>query len=107
SRIDEAPCGLLASGNLEAHHRTEPLLLTLRQLVLWMAGQTRIVDALDTGLLLKPCSKFLSAGAVRLHAQPQRFQPLEEYPGVERTERRPGSTQEPDHLLHLFATTGN
>src|SRR3546814_7692593 len=62
SRIDEAPGGLLASSNLEAHHRTEPLLLTLGQLVLWMAGQTRIVDALDTGLLLEPFGKLRSEG---------------------------------------------
>ncbi|MNP15823.1 hypothetical protein D3C76_1081940 [compost metagenome] len=42
-----------------------------------------------------------------LHPQVQGFQALEEDPGVERAQGRPGGAQETNHLFHLLAATGH
>ena len=64
------------------------------QRVLRMAGQPGIVDALHARMGLQPARELERAGAVRVHAQLERLQALEDHPGVERRQRRAGGAQE-------------
>ncbi len=75
--------------------------------MLRMARQARVVDPLDARLALQPFGQGQGTGAVRLHADTQGFQALEEQPGVERAEGRSGGAEEADHFLHLLAATGD
>ena len=106
-RINEAPRRLFTALDLEAHHRTEGTLLPLGQLVLRVAGQPGVVDLVDAWLGLQPLCQCQRTGAVGLHAHTQGLQPLEEHPGIERAEGRPGGPQEAHHRLHLGLAPGN
>jgi hypothetical protein len=70
--------------------------------------KTMLVDGIDCRrVIFEPFGQLLGVGAVRLHPQVQGLEALEEDPGVERAEGRPGGTQETHHFFHLLAATGD
>ena len=72
----------------------EALLLAAGQCMLGMRFQAGMIDPLDGGLLLEPGGEFKCTVAVALHAQRQRFQSLEENPGIEGAHAGTGGAQE-------------
>ena len=94
-RVDDPPGRLAAALHVERDHRAAGALLALRQRVLRMGRQAGVVDALDMlGCVSSQRASSSARGRLREHAQLERLQALQDHPGVERRQRRPGGAQE-------------
>src|SRR5690606_10822542 len=76
--VDERPCACAAAAYFEGYDAAESLLLTARERVLRMGFQTGVEHAQHGGLLLEPARQLQRRRRMRVHAQLQRFEPLEE-----------------------------
>ena len=97
--IHHTPGGVLAALDVEGHDRAGAFLLPLRQRVLGMRGQPGVIDALDYRLLLEPLRELQRRRRLRFDAHPQRLQPPQYHPRVERAHRRPGGAEKAEHAL--------
>src|SRR5690606_25570453 len=76
----------------------ESLLLTARERVLRMGFQTGVEHAQHGGLLLEPARQLQRRRRMRVHAQLQRFEPLEEHPCIERAHAGTGGAYEAEYV---------
>ena len=97
--VDEPPGRVLPAVDDEADDAAEVLLLALRQFMLRVVGQPRIIDLGDARPAVQPIGNLRGAAAVGSHAQAQGFQPLEEHPGVERAHGRAAVLENVVHVL--------
>src|SRR5581483_8872502 len=98
-RVDQPPRRLASPFHLERNDAAESRLLALRERVLRMVDEAGIENARDLRLLREPLGERLRLLAVRLHAQLQRLQSLEEHPRIERAHARARGAQEAEDLL--------
>ena len=83
--VDEVPCHLLATLNLEREDRARAVgEIPLIEVVVGMVWQRRVVDFLHERLRLEVVDDFQRVEHVALHTQRQCLKSLQENPGVER-----------------------
>ena len=83
--VDEVPCHLLATLNLEREDRACAVgEIPLIEVVVGMVWQRRVVDFLHERLRLEVVDDFQRVEHVALHTQRQCLKSLQENPGVER-----------------------
>ena len=82
--IHQSDAGLCTLLQLEGQHAALQAMLTLRQLTLRKAGESRVVDAGDIGMLLQPLGNDLRAARVLLQTQRQRLDAACGQPGFMR-----------------------
>ena len=86
-RLRDPAAGLEPAGNLERERAAEAAELTLRDLVLRMVRQPRVVHALDGRMRRQRLGELRRGGTVVLHPQAQGRQPAEAQPRLERRHR--------------------
>src|SRR6185369_17055954 len=97
-RIDERPGSGASVADFESDDAAEAALLAARERVLRMRFQSGVMNLADALLTLEPARQLQRGNAVRAHAQLQRFQSLQEHPGVERAHARPRRADETEHV---------
>ena len=104
-RIDHFPCRLTTALDVERNDAAASLLLALCQFMLRMRRQAGVVDALHFGMLLEPARQLERRLRVCSHANSQRFQPLQDHPGVERRQRGTAAAQKTIQAFEDYVTT--
>src|SRR5262245_51827563 len=82
--LEEAPGIVEGAGEVGGDHAAEGTHLLRGERVLRMAWQTRIIDAADLGMALKPLRDRQRRGAMALHPQCQRLEPAQRQKRIER-----------------------
>src|SRR6185437_9647931 len=98
-RVLEAEGTGLAAGHRNGHQRARPAHLPPSELVLRMALQARIEHAHDLAVTLDESGDFGRRAALPVDPQIKGLDALEQKPGIERAERRPGMAQERHQAL--------
>lgn len=103
--VEESERRLLAAGEIKSNDRTAPPHLPPCQRGLGMVVKQGIAGARQLGMAIECLGNAMRAVGLLTHTQGQGLQSLEQHPGIERAQRRPGMAQEllQVTLAQLFA----
>ena len=103
-RVDEALAGLRAALDAEVEQPRRALReILLRERVILVVRQARVVHPRDARVVLQELRHRERVRAMAIHAHGQRFQALQQQPGVERRERRAEGAHDLHARLHGVA----
>src|SRR5690625_3626914 len=86
-------------------YTAEMTLLLAGQIVAGVVRQAGIKHALHRRVVVQPAGQCQRVVAVRLHAQPQGFEPFQEHPGIERAHAGATAADKPQDIVHLLGAT--